>query len=217
MTQTRSEHTKWTPIVFFLTGLLAAIGVGLDLSLAGSVPLAWRMLSYYTIQTNLMVAVVMLAWGVMLWRAKRQPNHFPLLAEGLTLWILVTHLVYHFMLSSVHNPTGIRNLTNILMHYVTPWLMVLCFLLLFPIRKLHFKAFVLAGVYPAFYVIASMIRGSLDGFYPYWFLKPFGGYPNGNESYGQVMLMCLVILILFYFLGLVLLGLRQVVRGRHAR
>lgn len=117
--------SRLVPVVF--RGLIcAAAAVGLVIDCAyGSVPVV---LSYFTIWTNILVAVVL---GVSAARARqRRPDIAPLYRGGMLLFILVTGLVFHLVLANPSSPfnvvaeldrlTGARAVANQLLHTVTP-------------------------------------------------------------------------------------------------
>ena len=65
---------------------------------------------------------------------------------------------------------------NTVLHYIMPITMLLDWILNPPIKKITWKQGKLAFI-PVFYVVYSLIRGSIVNWYPYPFLDPrIGGY-----------------------------------------
>ena len=155
----------------------------------------------------------MVATGLLVLKGIPVPFWLGRLSDGATLWLLVTHLVYHFMLSGVHHPQGVRIIANIMMHYATPWLMLLVFFLFSEDAPFRVGTLLLFCSYPALYACVSVLRGSLDGFFPYWFLKPYGQYPGGNGSYLQVLLTCAGMFAAFSAIGSLMMLTRHFACG----
>ena len=179
-----------------------ALGIIIDLFLARDARAVLMLFNYYTIQTNLMVAVVATL-------AARQGNQTPIwiaqVGQAVAIWISVTSLGYHFLLSKLYKPKGWQALANVLLHYLTPLGMVIY-------SQLAWGELTAAPLlwlsYPLAYAVVNLVRGSLTGYYPYWFLRPSGSYPEGNGSYARVMLLLTIILVVFCLIGYGLTGWR---------
>ena len=89
---------------------------------------------------------------------------------------------------------------NIVLHYVMPVVVVLDWLYQPPKTKLVVNQVVFWLIFPLVYLVYSLIRGSIVGFYAYPFLNPakVGGY-------GIVALYCLGILVVFLLLSWLLM------------
>ncbi|MFD4242664.1 Pr6Pr family membrane protein [Streptomyces sp. NPDC058525] len=176
----------------------------------GSVPVV---LSFFTIWTNIAVAVVFGLSAVRAWRAR--PDVDPLLRGGVLLFILVTGLVFHLVLANPSSPfnvvedldglTGAKAVANQLLHTVTPLGAVLDFLLLTAPRTLRPRHAVQWLAYPLAYVTFALVRGALlapgtKTRYTYPFIDA------AQYGYGRVALNAIVLGILFYALGLALVA-----------
>ena len=95
---------------------------------------------------------------------------------------------------------------NIVLHYVMPVVMVADWFYQPPNIRLTFAQTWTWLIFPFLYLVYSLIRGSIMGFYPYPFFNPakVGGY-------GGVTLYCLAILVAFLILIwlIMLLGNRR--------
>ncbi|MFD5415766.1 Pr6Pr family membrane protein [Streptomyces nojiriensis] len=200
--------SRLVPVVF--RGLIAAAavaGVAIDCAY-GSVPVV---LSYFTIWTNILVAVVL---GLSAARARRRrPDVAPLYRGGVLLFILVTGLVFHLVLANPSSPfnvvaeldrlTGARAAANQLLHTVTPAGALLDFLLLTAPRTLRPRHAALWLAYPLAYVTFALLRGALLApgtarRYTYPFIDA------ARYGYAHVTLNALVLGAAFYALGLAL-------------
>ncbi|WP_424213009.1 Pr6Pr family membrane protein [Streptomyces sp. BI20] len=198
------------PLAATVRGALAgaaAVGVGIECAY-GSVP---TVLSYFTIWTNILVAVV---FGVSAARAARgRPDLSPALRGGVLLFILVTGLVFHLVLDNPASPynvtaaidglTGPKAVANQLLHTVTPIGAALDFLLLTPARRLRPRHAALWLAYPAAYLGFALTRGALlapdsPNRYPYPFVDVT------RYGYGSVLVNALVLGAGFLLLGLLL-------------
>lgn len=195
-------------------GLVAAIGwtalaIQLPLSLtashaagrstAGALVLFF---SYFTILTNILVAVVMTALAL----GRRVSTS---LAGAATLNILVVGLVYSAVLRAIWTPEGWQKVADHLLHDVVPVAALAVWLIFVPKGRLSFRNLPVWLLYPLAFLGWSLARGSLDGWYPYPFLDA------GRLGLAVVLRNALVVTVLFLTLGALLVMLdRWLGRGR---
>lgn len=159
-----------------LVALTAAAAVALDLGLGSSA----RVLSYFTIQVNLLLA---LAFAVSAWRTWTARHPLPALITGGTLfYALIAGLVYHVLLvnepgpfSITDRPTAWSAAAGQVLHTVTPIAALLDWLLLTRPAPLSLRHATRWLLYPLAYLIFSLVRGALlpptaDARYLYPFL-----------------------------------------------
>ena len=144
----------------------AALAVQLDASfgLTGSLGEAlWAMLRYFTVLTNLLVAVVMslIALGV------RVP---PFVTGGTTLAIVLVGVVFFLLLRGLLELSGGAALADLLMHKVTPVLVPLWWLAFAAKGGLRRRDPLLWALYPLAYFAYALARGSAEGRYAYPFI-----------------------------------------------
>jgi hypothetical protein len=135
---------------------VAIFGVIVELIRPRSLSGALNMFSYFTIQSNLIVA------GVCLASALRRAGESPLLSAvrgGATIWITVTFIVFHLFLSKTYHPVGIFALACTILHYVVPNAMILEWLLLEPKGRMKLRYNLYWLGYPLLYVLFSEARG----------------------------------------------------------
>lgn len=150
--------------------------------------------SYFTIETNILVAVTLLMSAVAIAAGKN--SKFDLLRSATTVYILVVGIGFSLLLSGM----GDLALTavpwdNVVLHYIMPVAVLADFMTDRPRRRLGFKKALLWLLFPIAYAIYALVRGGLTGWYPYPFLNPD---VSGAES------VVMTILSLFA-LGLVLI------------
>ncbi|WP_330297773.1 Pr6Pr family membrane protein [Streptomyces sp. NBC_00503] len=199
------------PTAAFRALIAAAALTGLVIECAyGSVPVV---LSFFTIWTNILVAVVFTLSAVRTYRGL--PDVDPLWRGGVLLFILVTGLVFHLVLANPSSPfnvvedldklTGAKAVSNQLLHTVTPVGAVLDFLFLTAPRRLRPRHAAQWLAYPLAYVVFALIRGALlSPGAPARYTYPF--IDVAQYGYARVAVNSLVLGLAFYALGLALVA-----------
>ncbi|MHA3701269.1 Pr6Pr family membrane protein [Jatrophihabitans sp. YIM 134969] len=151
--------------------------------------------SYFTVESNVLAAVVMLGLAAVPTAA--------LATEGLrgatTLYIVITGVVYNLMLRGIDvgiEPTVLGHTCNELLHLIVPILVLLDWLLVPPLRTLPRSRAVLFLLFPLVYLGYSLARGEITGWYPYPFLNA------ETKGYFHVLLTCVVLALMMLLLSL---------------
>lgn len=135
---------------------------------------AWVMVRFFTVLTNLAVAVTMAAIAL-----GRLREGTPRLLAGLTLAILLVGVVYALLLAGTLQLQGTALIADRVMHYAVPLLMPLFWLLCVPKGGLRFIDPLIWAIYPSLYLLYAVARGALDSKYPYPFIDvPQIGWPQ---------------------------------------
>lgn len=130
----------------------------------------WRTGRYFTILT---VAVV----GFVFARIALTGRASASTSTAVALWILIVGVVYHALLA--RELTGLRFITDQLLHTVVPVLVVLWWLVFAPKSGLRAQHAVWWLIWPGLYATYALIRGEFDGRHPYFFLDPpLTGWPK---------------------------------------
>ena len=153
-----------------LIALVAWIGLGVQyqasFAMTGGDPVqtAWVMLRYFTILTNLVVAIVMslIALG-------RRVSSATL--GGVTLAIMLVGVVYVTLLRGLLDLSGGAKLADTLMHYATPVLVPLWWLMFAPKGKLEWRDPAIWSLFPLAYFPYALARGAYEGIYAYPFIN----------------------------------------------
>jgi hypothetical protein len=160
-----------------------------------------RFFSYFTILTNLIVAVCFTAL------LQQKGKAFNFFSKGgvftaVTVYILIVGLVYNLVLRSIWDPQGWQLLADNLLHTVTPLLTLLYWILYTPANQLQWKQSAAWLLYPMLYLIYVLIRGSLSNFYPYFFIDVNKlGYAKAFTNALYVTLGFLVVSLVLIWLG----------------
>ncbi|MGY5882381.1 Pr6Pr family membrane protein [Modestobacter lacusdianchii] len=162
---------------------------------AGSATPVIRYLSYFTIQSNLLVV----AAAATLARDPHQDGRgWRVLRLDALLGITVTGLVYTVVLAPTIHLQGLSWWTNVAMHYVSPVATLLGWLLLGPRPRITGATVLAALVWPLAYAGYTLAHGAVTGWYPYPFLDVgVLGLDVALGNLGFVVLLALVFLVLF--------------------
>ena len=138
--------------------LIAWLGLAVQLratiGLTGSFGEAlWVMLRYFTIITNLLVAIVMTAIAV---SRSRSAEPFPI--GFVTLSILLVGVVYMTLLRGIVELSGGALLADTLLHKVTPLLTALFWLACAPKGTLRWRDPLLWSLFPLAYLVYALLR-----------------------------------------------------------
>ncbi|MEL6583394.1 MAG: Pr6Pr family membrane protein [Pseudomonadota bacterium] len=185
-----------------LGGLAALALVGqvlLNMAESGDGPLGaiWFMLQFFTIWTNLVIAVVFLRAGF----TGRVPGGS--LSGAMTLWIVVVGLVYWALLYRGLPPSDPEFYTDHAFHTLVPLGVAVWFWVASAQVGLVVKDAIVWLVYPLGYGGYVLLRGAVTAEYPYFFLDV------GRFGYGAVLLKLVGFAALFFVLGLVVVWLSR--------
>lgn len=195
-----------------LTAVAAAAGVALELLLG---PPA-RVLGYFSVQTGVLVAVVMAL------SARRASQARRTLPSGLTgatlLYALTSALVYHLLLGHTTPPFSMTGATAAperwhaqwatlqVLHLLVPTAVLLDWLLLTPAARLHLRQTAAWLLYPLAYLIFSLTRAAfLPATSPSRYLYPF--LDVAAHGYRSTLANALLLGLAMYALAILLVAL----------
>ncbi len=152
----------------------------------------WILLRYFTVITNLLVAIVM-TWRALGGRVS------PFVLGGSTLSILLVGIVYMTLLRGLVELSGGALLADTLLHKVSPVATALYWVLFAPHRQLNWRAALWWSLYPLGYFVYAIGRGAVDGRYPYPFMDV------GKIGLGQTLLNGVLLAAAFIVAGLAII------------
>ncbi|MFC0774837.1 Pr6Pr family membrane protein [Terrimonas alba] len=161
---------------------------------------AGRFLLFFTILTNLLVAIstssILLApqskWGQFFSR--------PASLTAVALYIFIVGLVYNIILRNIWEPAGLQKWVDEALHVAVPLLFILFWLFFVPKGDLKWRHAIFWLIYPGLYLIYAMLRGVVEGFYPYPFIDA------GQLGYTRVLINATGLLLVFIITGLLFIG-----------
>jgi hypothetical protein len=162
-----------------------------------------RYFSFFTILTNLIVAVCVTAlllkpnskWGS--WFSK------PAILTAITVYIAIVGIVYNTILRFLCQPQGLQFVTDELLHTAIPLLFMSYWFLYVPKIGLQYKQFFSWLTYPLIYVIFTAVHGAITGFYPYPFVDV------AQLGYPRVLMNTAGLLVAFSGLSLFLIAIAR--------
>jgi hypothetical protein len=157
----------------------------------------WVLLRFFTVLTNLAVAIVMTAEAL----GRRVP---PLVLGGVTIAIILVGAVYMLFLRGLLELSGGALLADSLLHKVSPIAMALWWLALAPHRALKWDAPAKWAAYPIVYFAYALARAHFDNRYPYPFMDV------GKLGWTQVLINAGGIAMAFIVAGVALVALDRI-------
>lgn len=204
-----------TQLYRLLVAMCGLIGVGIQISQDG-----FGMLLYYTVLSNILVfsTLFYLIQKETLDGPINQFSHVLRLKGGVTMAIMITAVVYHFLLSPLVEPHEYWNIRNFLVHYIAPIGFIADTLFLDRKNSYHWHDPFIWTLFPlgyfAFAIFNGMILkwaipGASDSPYAYFFI-------NVNK-YGlnQVLVNAFVIAVVYILVGYLLLSFKKWVGQRN--
>ncbi|MQQ51959.1 hypothetical protein GEZ89_03065 [Streptococcus mitis] len=171
--------TAWNKIIFFSRAfmfLAAFTGIYLEITKHGG----FGMLLYYTVLSNLLV---MIFTGYLLWKMRREGDYWQSssllrLKGGITMSIMITCVIYHFMLAPLTK--DFYRLENFLCHYIVPLWFLVDTIIFDKSRQYKWFDPIVWTVLPLLYMGFAILNGFVlkmdvpnakDSPFPYFFLN----------------------------------------------
>jgi hypothetical protein len=126
--------------------------------------------SYFTIQSNLLLAVALLCAEIAPRSALGRWANKPSTRGALLIYVGIAGIVYVLMLRGVWHPRAWQLLGDQILHYCVPLLYAVDWIFLSERGKLSWHDALWWLVFPAVYSAYTLVHGSLSRFYPYPFL-----------------------------------------------
>jgi hypothetical protein len=161
----------------------------------------WVILRYFTILTNLLVALVMTALAL----GRRVA---PFMLGGVTIAIVLVGAVYMLLLRGLVELSGGAILADTLLHKIVPILVPLYWLAFAPKGELRWGQAFVWSLYPLAYFAYALVRGAFEGRYAYPFIDV------AEIGYGQTVINAVAIAAGFVAAGLALVGLDDMLASK---
>ncbi len=193
--------------VAFAMLTFTAAGVQLDRGLQRDGFSVVNFLSFFTIESNLFAAMVLLVTGFVALR-RGSIERYALWRGAATAYMVTTGITYTLLLRGLEAElqTAIP-WVNTVLHYVFPVVMLLDWLLDPPRGRVETRQAVWWLVFPLAYAIYSLVRGPVVDWYPYPFIDP------RQHGYPTVLVTCVLLAVA---IGLIAYLLAWYTRTRRA-
>lgn len=127
---------------------------------------------YFTNQTSLIAALVLIGSGALVTTGRSVPSWFALLRGIVTAYLLVVGVIYNVLVPGTGSaPPWV----SVLLHVVFPLLVALDWLLIGDRPRLPWSRLWMLVPYPLIWLGVVLWRGVTDGWVPYGFLLPERG------------------------------------------
>lgn len=165
--------TLWVRIYRFVFAMLCLVAVAVQL---GGSPNVLNFFSFFTIQSNIIGAGVLLALAL---TVPKETHNWSLIRGGAVIFLVLTGVIYNTLLVDITEQlqTTIPWVNDVL-HKVMPIVMLIDLLIVPLAHRLRWREAAVWTIYPLLYLAYSLIRGAFVDWYPYPFLDPGkdGGY-----------------------------------------
>lgn len=155
---------------------------------------------YFTNLSNIFASLVFIFGAIYLLQGRAPTETEETIRGASVVAMAVVGIVFSVLLQDTDLGT-LLPWVNFVVHYVMPVAVVADWLIQPPKSTITWRQVGYWLIYPLMYVIYTLIRGAVSGFYPYPFLNPAKG------GYGVVALYCVGIFVLFLLVGWVLMAL----------
>ena len=191
------SQTKRTVLIlarlFFGLLTLAAIITQLSIQVQMGFSIV-NFFSYFTNLSNIFALIVLLAGAFFLIQRREPMPTYDLIRGASVVGMALVGIVFGVLLRD-EDLGSLLPWVNFVLHYLMPVVMVADWLYDPPKTRLVFAQTWRWLIFPFLYLVYSLIRGSIVGFYAYPFFNP-----AKSGGYGGVALYCIAILVVFLIL-----------------
>ena len=203
----RKKYLLITMLLEWIT-LIVQLYLHLKNSPAGPAESLIRFFSFFTILTNLLVAVYLtVLWSSL---ATAQPKSIetgfwfrPSVQTAIALYILIVGLIFNLILRSLWDYSDdLQTVVNELLHTVIPLLLLIYWWIWVDGRRLRYADIPAWLIYPAVYACYILIRGHFAAWYPYPFMDVVkNGYSKVLINSSMMVGVFVLFALLFVFFG----------------
>ena len=173
--------TRWYQALRIAFGVLAIAAIVTQFSIGLDKPgfKPWNFFSFFTIQSNILAALVLLLTAARTLSGWAVSNRQDLVRGAAVAYMATTGIVYDVLLADIQADLQLTEpWVDWVLHRLMPLVMAADGLLVPPSRALRVRACLVWMAYPLLYLVYSLIRGPIVDWYPYPFLDPdeAGGY-----------------------------------------
>jgi hypothetical protein len=174
-----NKNPSHPPVKTTLTTLFAIIAwlavltqfdLMIENSVASVLETTIRFFSFFTILTNLLVAVYFTLSLIRQKNGSLWVVNKPGTLTAVTVYISIVGLIYQLILRHTWEPKGMQMIVDELLHTVIPVLVIVFWYLYEDKSALAYRQIPKWLIYPIVYLVYILIRGSFSNFYPYPFV-----------------------------------------------
>jgi hypothetical protein len=131
---------------------------------------AVRFLSFFTIQTNILILVCMLAPALAPRSRVSELLSRPTVRTAVMSYSALVAIIYLVLLRNIGHDQGLERLADQVLHYVTPAMFFIDWLVWVPKGRARWSIIGHYLIYPALYCAWTFLYGAVTGWYPYPFV-----------------------------------------------
>lgn len=204
--ETAAISTPYRNAYAISLAVITWISVGLQLELmTGTVA---NFFSYFTIQCNLLIAISLTCVSLMPRSVLGKFFSKLSVQTAIALYIFIVGFVYNVVLRSLHHWEGLQWWVDNMLHVVIPVLYLVYWFLYRTSGVIARKDSVSWILFPAVYLVYTLIRGTMVDWYPYPFLNAV------NLGYQRVFLNIAVMLSIFLVAGMILIAFTRSLKSK---
>jgi hypothetical protein len=167
-----------------------------------------KFLSFFTILTNALAAVALLAPVAAPRSALGMFLARPSVRTAITGYMIIVGAVYFLLLRNLSHREGFSFVMEMMLHYVTVPLFLIDWLAFVPKRGIPWRVGIDALAYPLVYVAWTLVHGAVTGWYPYPFLDV------AQLGYGRALVNIAALVAVFLALMAALVGFARGMQRR---
>ena len=164
-------------------------------------PTLVKFFSYFTILTNLLVAICFTYLYFNKESKIRTWFSNPKTLTAINVYILVVGLIYNLVLRPLREAKGLEILADELLHAVMPLIFMIFWIFFVDKSRLKWKNAFAWLIYPFVYLVYSLVRGAIIKQYPYFFIDA------NTLNPAQTLVNCLTLLMVFLILSWLFIGI----------
>ena len=163
-------------VIVGVAGLTAVIATFADTASRVAInPL--NFFGFFTLQSNILTAVVLLAAALTTFRGLKQSRGLILARACVTTYIVIVGAVYNTLLVGTPGGGGVELAwANFVLHIAVPLYVAVDWIFFGDRGRLPRNRFWIVLIYPIVWLAVVLARGATDGWVPYPFLNPALGY-----------------------------------------
>jgi hypothetical protein len=165
--------------------------------------------AFFSIVTAIIAGFFLVTTGFGLSLNQEDPKSIEIAKLSLTVSMIIVGVVYHALLAGAAGDVRDGDyvwpvLPNEVIHTYGPIVIAVEYLLSHKAFRLKLRAALWVAVFPLVWLVFSVIRGLISGWWPYWFINPNdpGGIPG-------MLTYITAITAFFLIVGFVILGIKK--------
>ncbi|MFO7299387.1 MAG: Pr6Pr family membrane protein [Actinomycetes bacterium] len=176
--------------IFFGVPVVAAVVTMISVLVGEGAFVPLNFFTFFTVLSNLLAMVVLLEGGRRMLSGR--PPVPDMVRGAAVVYMTVTFIVFALLLRGLQEELQTHvEWVDTVFHRLTPVVLMIGWVVDPPRERITFRRSLRWLVFPIVWVVFTMIRGAIDGRYPYPFLDP------ENGGYGTVAVYMVAITVLF--------------------